>query len=835
MPLFKSESHNPSKLKKYVKQDLNISKYFPITHLNSASIFEASNGCIGSVIGLEGVPFDTEMMSFIKKNHQLWQQAIKNLDDTIALHVTLHRHKIKNDLEGEFVDDFCRKVDKQYHAQFQGRSMYQNVIYLTVIYKGITAGKTGKLFSVWKKLSEKTVKSARAIRRQQQIKALEKAVTLLISQLSVFKPHLLGSRDQQLGYSELTTFLALIVNGGEKIQFRSPTTTAPIFNDMNAVSKCMHLYPQGFLAQYLSRKRLFFGTSIQFQGATTEDCQFAAMLSIKQYSEETHVLVLDPLLDLDCEFISTHTFALLSQEEAKKQAKNRGIQLRSAEDDSHSQIAALDELRDQIASNETIMGYHHHSLMILANTKAELETKINHASACYSASGIMVVREDIGQQAAFWAQIPTNFNMIARNAIITSHNFTDFCPLHNYRHGYRDGNHLGAAVTLLETPSKTPFFFNYHLQNFSSDRKSPTNGHTLIIGATGAGKTAFMSFMDAQTSRYGGKTFVFDRKRGLDIYIRATGGYYTCLSPNDTSVQFNPLQLEDTALNRQFCADWLAQLVKNEDKPVLEQETLEAIKECIDYNFTMLSKEHRVLSNTVKRLPANFPRWPALRRWLRKSGKYEEGVYAYLFDNPVDNFHIYNKMGFDMTHFLDNESSLVRATVMMYIMHRLKLSMDGTLMSIYMDEGWQYLDDPWWKAKLQEFFGSFRSKNVHIIFATQSPETVSKSPLNGVIINNIATSIFFGNTTAKAEDYTAFGLTQEEFLAIKNVPVDKRLFLVKQKEMSSLCTLNLNCMPELLPILSSNEANLKLCDQIRLEVGNDPREWIPIFLVRSKR
>ena len=163
-----------------------------------------------------------------------------------------------------------------------------------------------------------------------------------------------------------------------------------------------------------------------------------------------------------------------------------------------SQINELHQAQDSVASGHITMGYHHNSLLLLSEDQVSLDKAVVEAIRCYSEAGFVAVRETLGQESAFWAQLPGNLNYITRSSLITSENFVDFAPLHNYDSGYRDANHLGSAVTLLETPSKTPFFFNYHA---TGSKTNPSKGHALIIGGNGAGKTAFMCFMDAQLSR----------------------------------------------------------------------------------------------------------------------------------------------------------------------------------------------------------------------------------------------------------------------------------------------------------------------------------------------
>lgn len=379
------------------------------------------------------------------------------------------------------------------------------------------------------------------------------------------------------------------------------------------------LYPDGHLGQYLCNKQVFFGTSIQFQGAASSDKRFGAMLSLKQYNQETGSVILDPLLGLDSEFILTHTFASIPRDIALDVITKKRGKLLSAKDLGVSQIQALSDLEDGIASDNARMGYHHNSLMLLGESIDAIEKATREAVKAYAYSGMAIVKETLGAEPAFWAQIPGNHHLICRASLITSHNFVDFCALHNYATGFRDGNHLGEAITLLETPSKTPAYFNYHGK---SSKTNPARGHTAIYGATNAGKNTLVAFLDAQMGRYNNRSFFLDRDEASKIYVLGSGNSaYTVVSPTQSaSLKMNPLQLPDTPENRTFVKYWFGQLIKHPNEEDLPSELTETISECVNYSFDQLEKPYRCLSHVTRFLPHDFPRWSELRRWLKRGG-----------------------------------------------------------------------------------------------------------------------------------------------------------------------------------------------------------------------
>ena len=820
---------------KIARQEIGISRHVPITHFNSPTILESKTGALFSVIKFNGVPFETEKTEIINSASSGWHRALSALDERFALLGTLHRRKVSCELKGEFNNEFAKQVDQVYQSQFTDKSLYVNDLYLAVIFKGLTTGKVGRLSDLLCRMNERYVKDARTARREMNMKQLNDAIFQLTTSLSEFGPHVLGSHDVSLGCGELLTYVSLFVNGGETLSFTNNARGFASDKTFEKTQQAASIYPQGHIAQAITAKRIFFGDAIQFQGALPKEMRFAAMVSIKRYGAESASIMLDPLLHLDGEFIATQSFLFESKTEADKKMDRQGNKMQNANDPATSQIEALATARDYLVSDYIAMGYHHNTVMILGDSIQDLERLIAQTIKCYMNAGIVAVRETLGQEPAFWSQIPTNFKYIARSSLISSKNFADFFPLHNYRPGFVDGNHLGSAMMLIETPSKTPLWLNLHAKG---PKDNPSPGHTTLIGGNGSGKTVAMCCFDAQLNRYGGSSFFFDRNRGAEIYIRACEGHYAVLSPDHAEeIHFNPLQLPDTATNRKFCKDWLIQLVKKEDETEIDEKMADQLGECVDYAYGQLAPEHRNLTNATKMLPITFDRWIRLRRWLRGDKSRPDGEYAYLFDNEFDALNLQKKMGFDMTHFLDHEPPSVLAALTMYLMHRIELSLkkDGRLVSIFLDEAWQYLDNDYWQKKLKKWLPTLRKLNCHLIFATQSPRSVVSSPIKHMILDNCATNIYFANPQAKPEDYIdGFNLSPEEFNCIKENDAQSRLFLYKQGHESSLARLNLGHLKDLLKIMSGTQASVDLLTNIRKEVGDYPKTWLPIFLERSR-
>ncbi|MFJ1270107.1 VirB4 family type IV secretion/conjugal transfer ATPase [Legionella lytica] len=827
---------NPIEALKRVRNEVGISSIFPITHFNTASVFETKAGLLGSVISVAGTSFITEEPHTLNALSHSLHQAILGLGEQFMCYVTVHRKKEKATLEGTFSSALAQRINDKYHARFKNKSLYKNHLYLTVLLKGDTSNWFAKGMGWMKRLADIGSSEAKALSRVEHLKTLTNATNQLMSSLKKFTPKLLGEQDEQLGYSELFEFLSLIPNGGDALQFQQPNHCPAIAHSIPQTFIDTALYPEGNLGQYLCSKQVLFGEYIQFQGAASADTRFAAMLSLKQYGRNSSSLLLDPLLSLDCEFITTHTFAAISLEAALRAIDLQRSKLISSADKGESQIEELKKLEDALARGLAQMGHHHNSLMMIAPSIKHLERAINQTVTIYSHVDAVVVKESpsLGAEPAFAAQIPGNQSYIARASLITSFNFVDFCSLHNYQTGFRDGNKLGEAVTLLETPSKTPVWFNYHGKG---SKTNPSNGHTLVLGSSDAGKTTFVSFMDSQMGRYNGRSIFLDRDQASKIYILASGNSsYTVIAPeNQHNIRMNPLQLPDTPENRTFVKTWFASLIKQSGEVDLPADIAGQINECINYNFDHLDKPYRRLSHLVKILPLDFPRWPELHQWLKGDDLRADGEYAWLFDNEEDVLELgFERVGFDITYLTDNVSTLISTPVYLYLLHRIHQSLDGQLTTINIDEAFAVFDSPFWIEALKKDIPTIRKMNGHFVFMTQSPQTIIDSVISPTILNNLMTMIIFPNSEACHTTYTRhLKLSETQYHMVKTSTPESRVFLYKQKNEVILCKLDLSALEEEIRILSGNKESVALMDALRAEVGDEPEQWLPLFLERS--
>src|SRR5690606_37557761 len=124
---------------------------------------------------------------------------------------------------------------------------------------------------------------------------------------------------------------------------------------------------------------------------------------------------------------------------------------------------------------------------------------------------------------------------------------------------------------------------------------------------------------------------------------------------------------------RSFLKSWFATLVQEENERVIPSHIAEIINDCIDYSFEQLAPEFSTLSHLSQFLPIDFPRWPHLKRWLKRNDSRIDGEFHWLFDNQHDALNLdFDKVGFDVTYLMDQVHSVIAMPVYLYLLHRMR-------------------------------------------------------------------------------------------------------------------------------------------------------------------
>ncbi len=766
----------------------------PYAQLVDSGTLLLRDGSLMGALQVPGLLFETEDTEALNAHAATREVMLRsNLDARFVLYHHVIRRRVSVELDGTFDDPLSAHIDARWKEKLSSGSLFVNDQFITLVRRP-ARGKAG-----WGERLSKMFKGKPTDAEEidpKDLRSLRAALQALAASLGDYGAQPLTDYTGPSGHvnNELLELLSALYNG-EMRPVRRPDDATDIGN-------------------MLPYRRASFGLdAMELRGAGGAD--FSAILSLKDYPDATSPGLLDAMLRLPYEMVVTESFAPQERQTARERIDLALRRLRSADEDAQAERADMMAARDELGAGSVAFGDHHLSIQVRESDLARLDDAAASVAASLADTGAIAVREDTNLEPSFWGQFPGNEQYLVRRSLISTANMASFGSFHGFALGQAEGNHWGEAVTLLQTTSSTPFFFNFHngdLGNFS------------VIGPSGSGKTVVMNFLAAQAQKFNPRTILFDKDRGAELFIRGIGGNYDRVRSGEPS-GFNPMALDDTPVNRAFLRDWLSVLL-NANGPEEEATITQAVDAAFANDASLRRLRHfkELLSGSRRPQPGDLA--DRLSAWI------ENGENGWLFDNEKDELDLSTRvMGFDMTALLDNPK--LRTPVMMYLFHRIDERLDGNPSMILIDEGWKALDDEVFAARIRDWLKTLRKRNALVGFATQSARDALDSRISTALVEQTATMIFMPNARARAEDYCeGFGLTEHEFSLIKSLPAHSRCFLVRQPDASVVVRLDLSGAPEVLTVLSGRESTVRRLDLLREAVGDDPAQWYPALTNR---
>ncbi|MBK9010636.1 VirB4 family type IV secretion/conjugal transfer ATPase [Novosphingobium sp.] len=735
-----------------------------------------------------GIGFETADSDELNAHTATREVVLRSaLDARFVLYHHVVRRRVHVELDGRFDDPVAAHIDARWRERLASGALFVNDQFVTLVRRPARgkAGWADRLARMVRRSGADTVEAEPA-----DLRALRAAATAMVASLGAYGARLLGDYDSPTGRcSEVLELLSALYNG-EMRPVRRPAEGTD-------------------LGRMLPYKRISFGLdAMELRGAG--ETGFGALISLKDYPDVTSPGMTDALLRLPFELVLTESYAPSDRQVARERIDLAIRRLRSADEEAMAERREMQSARDALGVGAVAFGDHHLSVLVRSDRLDALDDTAAACAAALADAGAVAVREDVNLEPCFWGQFPGNESLLVRRALISSANMACLGSLHGFALGQANGNHWGEAVTLLQTTSSTPFFFNFHngdLGNFS------------IIGPSGSGKTVVMNFLAAQAQKFAPRTILFDKDRGAEVFVRGIGGRYSRIAAGEAT-GFNPLALPDSPVNRAFLRDWLGVLLAA-DGP----EELATISAAVDAAYAndpalrRLTHFRELLAGTRRPEPGDLA--SRLDAWL------QGGEHGWLFDNAQDRLDLSARtLGFDMTALL--EAPRLRTPVMMYLFHRIEERLDGEPTMILIDEGWKALDDEVFSARIRDWLKTLRKRNALVGFATQSARDALDSRISTALIEQTATMIFMPNARARAEDYCeGFGLTTHELDLIRTLPAHSRCFLIRQPDASVVVRLDLSGMPEVLTLLSGRESTVRRLDALRAQYGDAPAAWYP--------
>ena len=404
------------------------------------------------------------------------------------------------------------------------------------------------------------------------------------------------------------------------------------------------------------------------------------------------------------------------------------------------------------------------TITVLDAHEGRVTEKARAIEAALNARSFVARTEDLNAVEAWLGSIPGEPYADVRRPMLSTLNLCDLLPISAVWAGPSEDAHLrGPPLLIAETSGATPFRLSLHFGDV---------GHTMIVGPTGAGKSALLSFMALQWLRYPkARVIFFDKGKSARAATLCAGGSWHGLGPN-APYALQPLARIDEPAEKAWASEWLAETAASAGimiTPKHREEIWAALS-----SLAEAPRSQRTLSIFSALCQARDIS-AALEPFTLK------GPHGALLDAAEVPEHPSFFETFECEDLMATPSAI--GPVLTALFHEIEGSLDGAPTLLVLDEAWLFLGETGFAAKMREWLKTLRKRNVAVVFATQSLDDVVNSPIATTLIESCPTHIFLPNPRAlepaSADLYRLFGLNKRQ-LELLAFAAPKRSYYLRQ-------------------------------------------------------
>ena len=322
----------------------------------------------------------------------------------------------------------------------------------------------------------------------------------------------------------------------------------------------------------------------------------------------------------------------------------------------------------------------------------------------------------------------------------------------------------GGYLLALESTHGTPYYLNLH---------SGDVAHTLLLGATGSGKSFCLASTLQAAQKYDPLTFIFDLGGSYEALTRAFGGSYVNVGMKNPGFTINPFSLGPTHENQNFLYLFLRVLIEAGGRYELTPEDEKALFAAIERAYK-LPAQIRTLTNFASILG---PLGERLHRWT------QAGQFGHLFDNVEDTLTFARFQTFNFDGWSDYPDIL--EPLLFYVLQRASQEIEkpantATFKMFVIDEAWIFLKNKTIRDWITRAEKTWRKKNAAMILATQSVVELADSDMLHIVNESCPTKIFLANPNIDRKLYAEIFQLNDTQLELLESLVPKRELLVIQ-------------------------------------------------------
>jgi type IV secretion/conjugal transfer VirB4 family ATPase len=734
--------------------------------------FLTKSGDLGAVLRIGGI--DYESLDHAGRDYAVkrLEAAFRSLDDRCRLYQILFKHNRPEIPHAAYDNPLVRAAVEQRAAFLESKAdqLYSIEIYWVVMIDG-SYKKTGLLHA----LAQLPKQPRSSLRDLRALFSGNKERTLLYEQIERDRLRLQQKVNSLSG--QLNDLMTVELSGAEGTFriLRRLTKLRPSKVQQAPLCDTRHLDWQVCDSELEAHR-----------GYLRMDDDYLRVLTLKELPAETRPLILNGLLDIPANFHVVTEWHPVDNTKARKEIasrrrhhhnsktsfvsnlqdrQNNGNQDNLVDDSKAAAVAELGGALTALGMEGKNFGEFTLSVVIYDEGRVKVEHAAAEFQKLFTQHDGLLYEERYNLLNAFFATVPGNKQFNLRKQWALNSNYADLSFLFTVDSGSTWNPHLEREyLAVLESTHATPYYMNFH---------SGDVAHTLMLGATGAGKSFCASTLLQSAQKYEPLTLIFDLGGSYETLTRAFGGSYLNVGLKNPGFSINPFSLEPTHENLNFLYLFLRVLIEGGGRYELATADEKALYAGLERIYK-LPHEIRTLTNFASILG---PLGERLHRWT------QAGQFGYLFDNVEDTLTFSRFQTFNFDGWSDYPDIL--EPLLFYVLQRASSEIErpentGTFKIFLIDEAWIFLKNKTIRDWIIRAEKTWRKKNAAMVLATQSVVELAASDMLHIVNESCPTKIFLANPNIDRRMYSEiFQLKDTQLELLESLVLKRELLLIQ--------------------------------------------------------
>ncbi|MUU46334.1 VirB4 family type IV secretion/conjugal transfer ATPase [Helicobacter pylori] len=459
------------------------------------------------------------------------------------------------------------------------------------------------------------------------------------------------------------------------------------------------------------------------------------------------------------------------------------------------------------------------NVLIKAPSLEDLDAQTSLILGLLFKENLVGVIETFGLKGGYFSFFPERIYLNHRLRFLTSKALACLMVFERQNLGFKANSWGNSPLSVFKNLDYSPFLFNFHNQEVSHNNAKEiarVNGHTLVIGATGSGKSTLISYLMMSALKYQNmRLLAFDRMQGLYSFTEFFKGHYH----DGQSFSINPFCLEPNLQNLEFLQSFflsMFDLAPSRDKEALED--MNAISGAIKSLYeTLYPKDFSLLDfkETLKRTSSN-------QLGLSLEPYLDNPLFNALNDAFNSNAFL-NVINLDAITQNPKDLGLLAYYLFYKILEESRKNDSGFL--VFLDEFKSYVENDLLNTKINALITQARKANGVVVLALQDIYQLSGVKNAHSFLSNMGTLILYPQKNARELKHNFnVPLSETEISFLENTPLYARQVLVKNlgNGSSNMIDVSLEGLGRYLKIFNSDSSHV---NKVKALQKDYPTEW----------